>query len=362
MPRRGHRTRLLPGAQPRGRLAAPTRRAPPPGALPPSGPPQERPRLPDPSRGTFSAGPRSSVPPQPRSAPARKRRRWRGAKRGGEAKGLAKASLGAAAAESYLPRGGDRRSRGRTPGSRAEGLPSPLNMMSRFPLPSAAARPPPPAGAPRAARAPLPCAAPPAGGGGREGGSPGAAPLRLWPRFPGGVGGSGRQSSAAAGERDRAAEAALARFPSQLPPPGGPRRHGAQPAAPLRGREWGPGGGTEGEGPAEAGGGAVDRPRQRPRPLSRRRGQAVPVRRRGQAARGPLQGRRDGLLGRAAGRGRAARLVGREKGFGGRVGPTRAGFPCDFFFMEPHKALVFTPVVCCYLPSTRTSPFIVLEL
>lgn len=43
--------------------------SPLPGPFLPLGPPPERPRLPDPSRGTFSAGPRRSVPLSPAPLP-----------------------------------------------------------------------------------------------------------------------------------------------------------------------------------------------------------------------------------------------------------------------------------------------------
>lgn len=76
--------------------------------------------------------PKRPFPPGRRPAPraphgAASRSRPPPAPPGGTAPGLR---------ASYLPRGGDRRGRRRAPGSRAGRLPSPLYMMSAFPLPA----------------------------------------------------------------------------------------------------------------------------------------------------------------------------------------------------------------------------------
>lgn len=305
-------------------------------------PPEQRPPPPRSSRGTLSAEPRLpqrglSPCPHNRDCAARKRRGWCGGDPG-RGEGCTRASLSPCGsptfpeAETAAAGAADR-----VPGQ--ERLPSPLNMMSGFPLPS----PPVPLALPRS-RCPAPPARPPRREGGREGESPRCGPAPPLPRFPGAARTAAPGPAAGPGDR------------------GSPRRcHGAQTAAPFRGREWGRRGGMEG--PGRGGRGQA---RRRPRPPWRRGGGARPCpwgegpsRPRwaagGQAGAVPVPHSSGG--GRIRRAGAALGLLRDSKPASKQAASDPRG-PVFDFSVELHKALILDVVVCCYLPFTRTFSFI----
>lgn len=385
VPRWGQRTYLLheaPAPGTSGSCCPP--RSTLPGPFLPQRPPPERP---PPPRGTLSAGCRHPrypqpglsryapppPPPLPGSAPLllsspptgtplpESAGGGAGAKRDGEERGslrprweplrpsptFPEAETAAAGAAHRVPGQGD--------------SPRPSTWWAAFPSPPLPARlalprPPPPRRAPPAPLASLPCAAPPASGGGRQ------PPRGPAPPLPPASGRGPREQPAEQRRSRRAGPGGgggSRRRPQPVCPAGRPagprRRHGAQPAAPLRGREWGPGGrepvgggrrpglgGGRGlrRGGGGAGGGA------RPWPCGERAEPPSPCG--GRAAEGPRpvpRGRPRAapvvvvVAATATGRvWRVARHAGAGLGgFGSRVGPARAGFRCNFSPWSPTK-------------------------